>query len=168
MNIVNRKMKSILTMVIVLCFMTLSVVGFLYIRGTLRLVNQAKEKEKSAYKVTQEEKPSQEAAQTKAKTEEEIQAEQGIQPGKKNETEQETQTEQDPSKVKKYQLYDDIVWTVGTVNLYEEDEESSKVICQIPGQTKLERIGASNEWALVRGKGLQGFVHQEDVSIVEP
>lgn len=156
MSIVNRKMKSILILVIGLCLMTLSVVSFLYIRGTIRVVNQAKEAEKSAYKVTQE------AAQTETESEKETQQEPGIRQN------QETQPKQDPKEMREYHLYGDKVWTVDTVDLYETDEENGKVICQIPAQTELERIGASNKWALVRGEGLQGFVHQADISIVEP
>ena len=162
MSIVNRKMKSILILVIGLCLMTLSVVSFLYIRGTIRVVNQAIEAEKSAYKVTQDQMPSQEAAQTETESEKETQQEPGIRQN------QETQPKQDPKEMREYHLYGDKVWTVDTVDLYETDEENGKVICQIPAQTELERIGASNKWALVRGEGLQGFVHQADISIVEP
>lgn len=84
------------------------------------------------------------------------------------ETEQETQTQQAEPKKREYQLCEDNVWTVGIVNLYEEDDETSKVLCQIPEGTKLERVGASAKWALVRGKGIQGFVLQADISIVKP
>lgn len=170
----NRKMKTILVTVIVLCFVTLCLVSFLYIRGTIRRINQAKEAENSVNIAAQTDVVPQETTSTAASTEaksqivEDIQTGQAAQPEQETQTGQEIQAEQNTPKKKEYRLCGDTVWTIGTANLYEQDDESSNVLYLIPGGTKLERIGASDQWALVKGEGIQGFVLQTDLTIVEP
>lgn len=152
----KRKMKPVLIVIVITSLLILILVSFLYIRGTLHMLQEKKEAESTVRETAQTALSSQDVTQAETETEVE------------EETEAETETEQDSELKEGYHLCNDTVWTTDMVDLKENDDEHSGVICQIDSKTQLNRIAESDEWAFVEYQGQQGYVLQVDVSLEEP